>query len=85
MALTWSRTVIAGKANPYDFSAADGGISVGRIYRNDTGGFSKGSWFWTMNAFGPGVDRSRAQCTGLAETKEEAVTLVEKAWVACRS
>jgi hypothetical protein len=73
-------THLAAHCHRRDFAASDGDRSVGRIYRHDTSAHQRGQWFWTMNAFGPGIDRGRAQCSGMAETKAEAVRLVEEAY-----
>jgi hypothetical protein len=82
LTLTWSRTVIGGVAGQFDFSAAAGDVTVGRIYRHGHGP-QGGRWFWTMNAFGPGIDRRKAETEGYADSKDEAAERVEAAWSAC--
>lgn len=83
MPLTWSRTIIGGKTAPYDFVAHDGDIDVGRIYRHTTHG-GPANWFWAMQAWGPGIDRTGILCNGLVPTREEAIAEVVRAWKACR-
>lgn len=83
MKLTWSRTVIAGKTAPYDFDASDGAKRVGRIYKHDTSG-GPVSWFWAMQASGPGINRTGVTINGLVDTKDEAVRLVEEVYERCR-
>jgi hypothetical protein len=82
MKLTWQRTVIGGQIKPYDFAAHDGDVKVGRIYKHDTHG-GAANWFWTMNAVGPNIVRSR-NCSGTVPTKAEAVRLVEQTYRRCR-
>ena len=84
MKLTWQRTVIGGQTVPYDFAALDAGQPVGRIYRHDTSEHQRGEWFWAMNAFGPGINRHGINCSGIVETKAEAVRLVEGTYQRCR-
>ena len=83
MKLTWQRTVIGGQTKPSDFSAHDAGKHVGRICCHDTG-VERDLWFWTMNAFGPSIDRSGVNCNGIVETKAKAVRLVEETYRRCR-
>lgn len=83
MKLTWTRTVIGGKTAAYDFSASDGDVNVGRIYKHTTHG-GPANWFGAMQAWGPGIDRHGIQCSGLVATKDEAVAAVQRAWEACR-
>ena len=83
MKLTWSRTVIGKQTKPYDFAARDGAEPVGRIYKHETSG-GPPRWFWAMQASGPGINRHGIQCSGLVETKADAVRLVEEAYDRCR-
>ena len=65
-------------------SRVDASKHVGRIYRHDTAGGERTRWFWAMNASGPGINRSDTKCSGLADTKAEALRLVEETYWACR-
>ncbi|RWD20757.1 MAG: hypothetical protein EOS57_08200 [Mesorhizobium sp.] len=68
--LQWGRTVIGGQAAPYDFAAQFQQDSVGRIMKRLHGSES-GTWFWTCHEGG---------ARGTVQTKEEAVTGVERAY-----
>jgi hypothetical protein len=83
--LQWVRTEIGGKTAPYDFAASDADAPVGRVYKHDGTQHSAGGWFWTMGAFGRGIDRSGINCSGIVETKAEAVRLLEDAYRRCRT
>ena len=81
--LIWERRVISGKARPHDFAARDGREMVGRVFRHRTGPI-KGTWRWIMTAIGDGIDRGLAtQCSGHAETKDDAALLVEETYALC--
>jgi hypothetical protein len=56
----WTRTVIAGEPQPYDYCCHDGERAVGRVYKH-VNGPQTGSWFWAMNAFGPSINRRDCQ------------------------
>ena len=71
MKLSWERTIIGGQTKPYDFAARDGANGVGRIYRHETSALNRGNWYWTMNAFGPGINRDGIQWSGIVATKSE--------------
>ena len=75
---TWSRTVIAGDPQPYDYSCRDGERGVGRVYRHH-----KTGWFWTMNAHG--VDHSKWATSGVVDSKDEAAAMVERCYEACKA
>ena len=79
----WSRTVIAGEPMAYDYVCADGDMKVGRIYKH-TGGPQSGHWFWSMYAFGPGINRRDWNLTGTEDTKDAATAKVEWAYDLCR-
>ena len=75
--------MIGGKTRPHDFAARDGSELVGRVFRHRTGPVD-GTWRWTMTAIGEGIDRSRAPlCSGYAESKDDAVMLVEETYALC--
>jgi hypothetical protein len=81
--LNWTRTVIGGEESDHDFSAHDENRTVGRIYRHQTGGHDGRRWFWTMNASGPDIKFGKRQLSGVLDTKDEAVRMVERAYEAC--
>ncbi|TIP22711.1 MAG: hypothetical protein E5X67_36230 [Mesorhizobium sp.] len=68
--LQWSRTVIGGKAPPYDFAASFMQDAVGRILKT-IHGKEAGTWFWTCYEGG---------ANGKVPTKDEAVVGVERAY-----
>ncbi|TKD22806.1 MAG: hypothetical protein E5W98_31910 [Mesorhizobium sp.] len=68
--LEWSRTVIGGKAPPYDFAACFMQDKVGRILKT-LHGTEAGTWFWTCYEGG---------ANGKVPTKDEAVVGVERAY-----
>ncbi len=70
--LDWSRTVIGGKAPPYDFAASFMQDTVGRILKT-LHGKEAGTWFWTCYEGG---------ANGKVSTKDEAVVGVERAYSA---
>lgn len=70
--LDWSRTVIGGKASPYDFAASFMQDTVGRILKT-LHGKEAGTWFWTCYEGG---------ANGKVSTKDEAVVGVERAYSA---
>ena len=49
MQLTWERTVIGGRTAPYDYSARDEDVLVGRVMRVEHGP-GAGEWTWSMVA-----------------------------------
>jgi hypothetical protein len=73
-ALTWSRTW---PDRPHDFSAKDGEIPIGRVYRL-TGGPADRSWRWTMTAY---LDDGRqGSASGVVASRDEACKAVEEAY-----
>ncbi|TIM11859.1 hypothetical protein [Mesorhizobium sp.] len=68
--LEWSRTVIGGKAPPYDFAASFMQDTVGRILKT-LHGSEAGTWFWSCYEGG---------ANGRVSTKDEAVFGVERAY-----
>ncbi|RWF54581.1 MAG: hypothetical protein EOS50_16925 [Mesorhizobium sp.] len=68
--LEWSRTVIGGKAPPYDFAASFMQDKVGRILKT-LHGTEAGTWFWSCYEGG---------ANGRASTRDEAVFSVERAY-----
>jgi len=68
-----------GKEQPYDYCCHDGERSIGRVYRYHLSG-----WFWAMNAGGPDISRTRWATSGVLDTKDEAASMVERCYDACR-
>jgi hypothetical protein len=54
--------------------------SVGRIYRHDTGGFLKGSWFWAFQAHSDEVSRNIGDTSGYEGSARAAAGRVEQCW-----
>ena len=79
----WTRAVIAGEPQRYDYCYRDGEVDVGRIYKHGAGP-KTGSWFWSMYAFGPGISRRRWNLSGTEDTKDAAAAKVESAYDLCR-
>jgi hypothetical protein len=48
----------------------------------DPGG-ERARWFWAMNASGPGINRSGVNCSGIVDTRAEAVSFVEEPYWGC--
>lgn len=67
----WKRT---SPDSHYDFSAYDGKLNIGRIYREDRN-LKSGQWFWSMTAVLPGA--AGVACSGYLLTKDQAATQVE--------
>lgn len=72
---TWHPT---GLGMPQDFCCHVGGRAVGRIYLANS--FREESWYWSMFAHGPGIDRQGRMLCGYMSTPREAARRVEEAW-----
>lgn len=75
----WNRTF---PDSHFDFSASDGKVTVGRVYREDRN-LKSGQWFWTMTAIIPG--RHGVTCHGYLPTKDQAVTQVEATYTVLKA
>lgn len=74
--LEWTRTVIAGKARPKDFTATFEGENAGRIYFEE-GGMSERVW----KAFPGGYNQDTGRTGGgvqPVDTRDEAVAFIER-------
>ena len=81
MTLTWDHTVIGGRTAPYDYSARDGDVLVGRVMRVEHGP-GAGEWSWSMVAR-VGWGRSDITTHGREATKQAAADRVRVVYESC--
>ena len=81
MQLTWEHTVIGGQTAPYDYTARDGDVLVGRVMRVEHGP-GAGEWMWSMVAR-VGWGRSDITTHGREATKQAAADLVREVYESC--
>ncbi|WP_027143128.1 hypothetical protein [Mesorhizobium sp. WSM3626] len=74
--LSWARTVIGGRAAPYDFAASFIGNDVGRIMKHQHGP-SAGAWHWGLYYHDALLKRQNG-ARGRADSKDEAVAEIER-------
>ena len=77
-AATWRRTW---PDCPHDFSASDGDLPIGRVFRIE-GGPVDGKWRWTMTA---SLGNRLGNSGGTADSRDHACHAVETAYVAFRA
>ncbi len=83
----WRRTWRGEK--PFDYSAKDGNVSIGRIYKVN-GGPEHDRWHWAIHAFlpltaeGPKMGAIQGSEDGTADTRDEACRQVEESYLRMR-
>jgi hypothetical protein len=64
--------------SPGDFILLHGGLLVGRLYRRPAPSTAGMEWLWSLNGVPEGP--AGLEFTGLAATKDEAVTALTERW-----
>ena len=83
----WRRTW--GDEKPFDYSAKDGNVNIGRVYKVN-GGPEHDQWHWAMHAFlplpaeGPKKGAIQGSDDGTADTRDEACRQVEESYLRMR-
>lgn len=78
--LSW--TSVEGEEDQSGFTAWDGTLMVGRIFRH-AGWPLDTMWIWTMSAFGSRICLDGVSCTGIVRTKEEAARCLSHCYAKC--